>query len=137
MNPSSQTTSTRGSSLVSVQNAYLKKLDSTMKDLTTAYGNLLKSSAVSREKVDNSKENYQLNYFAFNLIESGESLLRMINELKHGILVSDFDSVNENLSQQRKHYSSLVSQTEPQINHLDFEITESILELEAEYFMTT
>lgn len=80
------------------------------------------------------------------MVASSESLLKMITELKHSILVNDFETLNENIQKQNEIYdkqctnsllgflTTLGKTAEPVIQQLNKEITEALYELENEYY---
>jgi hypothetical protein len=80
------------------------------------------------------------------MVASGESLLKMITELKHSILVNDFETLNENIQKQTEvynkqctnqchlHLTQIGETAEPVIQRLNKEITEALYELENEYY---
>src|SRR5437868_3226221 len=67
-------------------------------------------------------------------VTGGETLMKMITELKHSILVNDFETINENVEKMTEHYKSQTSRMIPHIHTLNREITEALNELENEYY---
>jgi len=89
------------------------------------------------EKVDgvqNSKENFQLDVYASNIVFASETLLKMITELKHSILVNDFETMNENVDRQAQQIRSQNETVGSTIQKLNHELSLALYELETEYF---
>ena len=69
------------------------------------------------------------------MVFAAESLLKMITELKHSILLNDFETMNETLQKQAEQYRTQIQQVEPQIQKLNKELNVALYELELEYYL--
>jgi hypothetical protein len=104
--------------------------------------------------VQNTRENFQLEVYSANIVFACESVLRIITELKHSILVNDFETMNELVERQTtkyraqigtRHYTliagthahSHTDTVEPQIRKLNHEINEALYELETSYYSSS
>jgi hypothetical protein len=81
---------------------------------------------------------------------AGESLLKMITELKHSILVNDFETMNESITRFHTQFLLLLTAmviqktteqynkereiAETSIHKLNKEVSDAIYELEVEYY---
>ncbi|PRP88142.1 mediator of RNA polymerase II transcription subunit 22 isoform c [Planoprotostelium fungivorum] len=125
----------RGASHTALQSTYLKKLEETTTALLNNYTSIFQAGRIyteQSEQIGNSKGNLHLDTIANNLLYNSESLLKMINELKHSILVSDFETINDGIDTQIKQYETFSQQVEPVIEKLNAEISFALHELEEE-----
>jgi len=128
-----QTNPQRGASLQRLQETYHRRLDETVRQLIDTYGNILQAAKIN-DKVQNSRENFQLDVHAANLVFSAETLLKMITELKHSVMVNDFETMNENLENQTQAYKLQTELAVPAIQKLSNELGQALYELESEYY---
>jgi len=66
------------------------------------------------------------------LVFGAQSLLTLTTELKHSILVNDFETMNENVASQSKQFARETRATEDQLELFNQDILQSLSELEDE-----
>ena len=79
------------------------------------------------EKATNASANYQLHVAASSIVCDCEALLSMITEMKHLILVNDFDTINENVEGTTRGLQSFSSLVDPELARLRREIDDTLL----------
>jgi len=126
----------RGSALQRLQEDYLRRLDDTVVRLADDFMNLLRVAKVS-ERQQNERENFNVDVQALHLVTGGETLMKMITELKHSILINDFETINENVERLTDQYKNNTSRMIPHIHTLNREITDALFELENEYYSSS
>lgn len=76
----------------------------------------------------------QMKVRAANIVRAGESLLRLISDLKTFVILNDFPSINEHLNQQNASLKQTNDYLEGKLIDLRDEFTSALTELEGEYY---
>jgi len=67
------------------------------------------------------------------MVKSSESLLKMIAELKHSMILNDFKSIQDEASSKEESYSEIVETTNKSIQELKIHLIAALHELEDSY----
>jgi len=68
------------------------------------------------------------------LLNAAENLLKMVNELKHTFILSDFETINTEITRRTIEYKNQQETTEKLMLSLNRDIDEALYELEAAYY---
>lgn len=67
-------------------------------------------------------------------VRAGESLMKLVSDLKQFLILNDFPSVNDAISLQNQHLRSLQEECDKKLTSLRDEIAIDLYELEEEYY---
>lgn len=67
-------------------------------------------------------------------VRAGESLMKLVSDLKQFLILNDFPSVNDAISLQNQHLRSLQEDCDKKLTSLRDEIAIDLYELEEEYY---
>ncbi|CAG0913158.1 unnamed protein product [Notodromas monacha] len=71
---------------------------------------------------------------AANIVRAGESLMKLVAELKQYQILNDFPSVNESIDRNTKLFKDLQAETDRKLMALRDDIATELYELEEEYY---
>lgn len=77
---------------------------------------------------------YQMKVRAANIVRAGESLLKLISDLKTFVILNDFPSINEQLNQQNQSLKNTGDILQQKIVELRDEFASAMIDLENEYY---
>eukprot|EP01132_Coremiostelium_polycephalum_P009331 gene9331-11444_t len=126
-------TQSRGEVLFRDQQYFQKQIASRIDQLLENYHSILKISKVN-ESSQNNSEIYEMETRTTNIINAGEGLLKIIEELKQNIILNDFSTMIEEVRLQNLIYQRENERTNKSIKQITEEISKSIEELENEYY---
>jgi len=109
--------------------AFSLKLGECSKKLVENYSNLLESAKIT-DQIQNVSETMLLQTSSTNIILECETLLSMITELKHIILLNDFDTLNEIQEGNTNRLNAFLDIVGPQITHFRRDIGDFLHETE-------
>lgn len=67
-------------------------------------------------------------------VRAGESLMKLVSDLKQFLILNDFPSVNDAISQQNQQLRALQDECDKKLTSLRDEIAVDLFELEEEYY---
>ncbi|KAF3850755.1 hypothetical protein F7725_012527 [Dissostichus mawsoni] len=70
-------------------------------------------------------------------VRAGESLMKLVSDLKQFLILNDFPSVNDAISLQNQHLRSLQEECDKKLTSLRDEIAIDLYELEEEYYSSS
>ncbi|XP_070991049.1 mediator of RNA polymerase II transcription subunit 22-like isoform X3 [Oncorhynchus clarkii lewisi] len=80
------------------------------------------------------QDHYEMHVRAANIVRAGESLMKLVSDLKQFLILNDFPSVNEAISLQNQQLRSLQEECDKKLTSLRDEIAIDLYELEEEYY---
>nr|XP_009933003.1 PREDICTED: mediator of RNA polymerase II transcription subunit 22 [Opisthocomus hoazin] len=80
------------------------------------------------------QDNYEMHVRAANIVRAGESLMKLVSDLKQFLILNDFPSVNEAINQRNQQLRSLQEECDKKLIALRDEISIDLYELEEEYY---
>eukprot|EP01104_Vermistella_antarctica_P015545 TRINITY_DN512_c0_g2_i1.p1 TRINITY_DN512_c0_g2~~TRINITY_DN512_c0_g2_i1.p1 ORF type:complete len:176 (-),score=36.02 TRINITY_DN512_c0_g2_i1:41-568(-) len=122
-------TPNRGHSLQRSRDVYNKRVDESVQKLLESFGNILRSGQV-REGVTNSRENLDIAVHTASLINAGESLIEVVQELNHLTVLNDQGLVDQAVLAKRGMYTHEYNKREKALSSLSKEIDLAVTELE-------
>ncbi|KAK0042331.1 mediator of RNA polymerase II transcription subunit 22-like isoform X2 [Biomphalaria pfeifferi] len=80
------------------------------------------------------QDNYEMQVRAANIVKAGESLMKLVSDLKQFLILNDFPSVNEAISHNAKMYKENQINIDMKLMKLRDEMAADLYELEDEYY---
>uniref|UniRef100_A0A671FJH1 Mediator of RNA polymerase II transcription subunit 22 n=1 Tax=Rhinolophus ferrumequinum TaxID=59479 RepID=A0A671FJH1_RHIFE len=101
--------------------------------LNTARDLIEDETQVSRA-TQGEQDNYEMHVRAANIVRAGESLMKLVSDLKQFLILNDFPSVNEAIDQRNQQLRALQEECDRKLITLRDEISIDLYELEEEYY---
>ncbi|EAL67882.1 hypothetical protein DDB_G0279087 [Dictyostelium discoideum AX4] len=124
---------TRGEVLFRDQQFFQKQIDSKIMQLLENYHNIIKISKVN-DPLKNASEIYEMETRTSNMLNAGEGLLKIIEELKQNLILNDFSTMAEEVRIQNLVFHKENERTNKSIKLISEELSRSLKELEDEYY---
>ncbi|XP_011904021.1 PREDICTED: mediator of RNA polymerase II transcription subunit 22 isoform X2 [Cercocebus atys] len=83
------------------------------------------------------QDNYEMHVRAANIVRAGESLMKLVSDLKQFLILNDFPSVNEAIDQRNQQLRALQEECDRKLITLRDEISIDLYELEEEYYSSS
>nr|XP_020446344.1 mediator of RNA polymerase II transcription subunit 22 isoform X2 [Monopterus albus] len=83
------------------------------------------------------QDHYEMHVRAANIVRAGESLMKLVSDLKQFLILNDFPSVNDAISLQNQQLRSLQDECDKKLISLRDEIAIDLYELEEEYYSSS
>uniref|UniRef100_A0A8C2SBX6 Mediator of RNA polymerase II transcription subunit 22 n=1 Tax=Capra hircus TaxID=9925 RepID=A0A8C2SBX6_CAPHI len=80
------------------------------------------------------QDNYEMHVRAANIVRAGESLMKLVSDLKQFLILNDFPSVNEAIDQRNQQLRALQEESDRKLIALRDEVSIDLYELEEEYY---
>lgn len=122
--------------------SYTKRLKDDVKSILDNFTEIIKSSKVEEEKqvsrlTQSAQDQYEVNVRAANIVRAGESLLKLVSDMKEFLILNDFPSVNATISERSSTLQDMTNQTDQQLLNLKQELTLNLYELEQSYYSSS
>uniref|UniRef100_A0A8B9YW25 Mediator of RNA polymerase II transcription subunit 22 n=1 Tax=Bos mutus grunniens TaxID=30521 RepID=A0A8B9YW25_BOSMU len=83
------------------------------------------------------QDNYEMHVRAANIVRAGESLMKLVSDLKQFLILNDFPSVNEAIDQRNQQLRALQEECDRKLIALRDEVSIDLYELEEEYYSSS
>jgi len=118
---------------------YNKRLRDDVKSMADNFTEIVKLAKVEEEtqvsKVAQSEEDqYEMQVRAANIVRAGESLLKLVSDIKQFLILNDFRSVNDNIFTNRAVFQNLQKEIDTKLLKLRDEMASDLHELEEDYY---
>ncbi|XP_059153611.1 mediator of RNA polymerase II transcription subunit 22-like isoform X2 [Physella acuta] len=90
-------------------------------------GQLLRATQIDQD-------HYEMQVRAANIVKAGESLMKLVSDLKQFLILNDFPSVNEAISHNASLYKDMQTAIDKKLMNLRDEMSADLYELEDEYY---
>lgn len=80
------------------------------------------------------QDGYEMQVRAANIVRAGESLLKLVSDIKQFLILNDFHSVNDAISNSSAIYRSTQLDRDSKLMHLRDELAADLYDLELEYY---
>jgi len=80
------------------------------------------------------QDHYEMHIRAANIVRAGESLMKLVSDLKQFLILNDFPSVNDSISYNAGMYKEYQSTIDKKLMNLRDEMAADLYELEEEYY---
>ncbi|KAJ1684923.1 hypothetical protein LUZ63_016313 [Rhynchospora breviuscula] len=116
------------------QRSLLQRLDNDISNIVDSFSVLVSVSRVNEPPVRNSQEAFLMEIRASKLVQSGDSLLKLVSELKQTAIFSGFASLNENVDRRIQAFDQEAETTDKLLERIGEEAATSLKELESHYY---
>ncbi|XP_067826105.1 mediator of RNA polymerase II transcription subunit 22 isoform X2 [Heptranchias perlo] len=122
--------------------SYNKRLKDDIKSILDNFTEIIKSARVEDETqvsraTQCEQDHYEMHVRAANIVRAGESLMKLVSDLKQFLILNDFPSVNEAINQQKQQLRTLQEECDKKLITLRDEIAVDLYELEEEYYSSS
>ncbi|XP_050782771.1 mediator of RNA polymerase II transcription subunit 22 isoform X2 [Gopherus flavomarginatus] len=122
--------------------SYNKRLKDDIKSIMDNFTEIIKTAKIEDETqvsraTQSEQDNYEMNVRAANIVRAGESLMKLVSDLKQFLILNDFPSVNEAINQRNQQLRSLQEECDKKLISLRDEISVDLYELEEEYYSSS
>jgi len=122
--------------------SYTKRLKDDVKSILDNFTEIVKSSKVENETqvsrlTQSAQDQYEVNVRAANIVRAGESLMKLVSDMKEFLILNDFPSVNNSISERSKAIQEITNQTDQQLLTLKQELAVHLFELEQSYYSSS
>nr|XP_039265440.1 mediator of RNA polymerase II transcription subunit 22-like [Styela clava] len=121
--------------------SYKSRLQDDIRTMYENFNEIIRSAKITTdEKQLVQKESqgyfdvYQMKVRAANIVRAGESLLKLISDLKTFVILNDFPSINEQLNQQNQALKNTGDLLQQKIIEMRDEFSSAMIDLENEYY---
>lgn len=119
--------------------SYNKRLKDDVKSIMDNFTEIIKTAKIEDETqvsraTQSEQDNYEMHVRAANIVRAGESLMKLVSDLKQFLILNDFPSVNEAINQRNQQLRSLQEECDKKLIALRDEISIDLYELEEEYY---
>ncbi|XP_014781623.1 mediator of RNA polymerase II transcription subunit 22 isoform X1 [Octopus bimaculoides] len=123
--------------------SYNKRLKDDVKSMVDNFREIIKLARVCRIVEDDTQisrmtqaeqDQYEMQVRASNIVRAGESLMKLVSDLKQFLILNDFPSVNDVIGQNTKLYKQKQSELDTKLLTLRDDMATELYELEDEYY---
>ncbi|XP_054905074.1 mediator of RNA polymerase II transcription subunit 22 isoform X1 [Poeciliopsis prolifica] len=121
---------------------YNKRLKDDIKSIMDNFTEIVKTAKIEDETqvsrpTQAEQDHYEMHVRAANIVRAGESLMKLVSDLKQFLILNDFPSVNDAISQQNQQLRALQDECDKKLTSLRDEIAIDLYELEEEYYSSS
>ncbi|XP_044052134.1 mediator of RNA polymerase II transcription subunit 22 isoform X1 [Siniperca chuatsi] len=118
---------------------YNKRLKDDIRSILDNFTEIIKTAKIEDETqvaraTQAEQDHYEMHVRAANIVRAGESLMKLVSDLKQFLILNDFPSVNDAISLQNQQLRSLQEECDKKLTSLRDEIAIDLYELEEEYY---
>nr|XP_033815838.1 mediator of RNA polymerase II transcription subunit 22 isoform X4 [Geotrypetes seraphini] len=122
--------------------SYNKRLKDDIKSIMDNFTEIIKTARIEEETqvsraTQGEQDNYEMHVRAANIVRAGESLMKLVSDLKQFLILNDFPLVNEAINQRNQQLRSLQEDCDKKLVSLRDEISIDLYELEEEYYSSS
>ncbi|XP_049619875.1 mediator of RNA polymerase II transcription subunit 22 isoform X1 [Syngnathus scovelli] len=121
---------------------YNKRLKDDIRSILDNFTEIIKTAKIEDETqvsraTQAEQDHYEMHVRAANIVRAGESLMKLVSDLKQFLILNDFPSVNDAISLQNQQLRSLQEECDKKLTSLRDEIAIDLYELEEEYYSSS
>ncbi|KAK1787781.1 hypothetical protein P4O66_016271 [Electrophorus voltai] len=121
---------------------YNKRLKDDIRSILDNFTEIIKTAKVEDETqvsraTQAEQDHYEMHVRAANIVRAGESLMKLVSDLKQFLILNDFPSVNEAISVRNQQLRALQEECDKKLISLRDEIAIDLYELEEEYYSSS
>ncbi|KAK7164667.1 hypothetical protein R3I94_003148 [Phoxinus phoxinus] len=121
---------------------YNKRLKDDIRSILDNFTEIIKTAKVEDETqvfraTQAEQDHYEMHVRAANIVRAGESLMKLVSDLKQFLILNDFPSVNEAISLRNQQLRTLQEECDKKLISLRDEIAIDLYELEEEYYSSS
>jgi len=119
--------------------AYNKRLKDNVKSMVDNFGEIVKLAKVEPEgQVSRStqadEDHFEMTVRSANMVRAGESLMKLVADIKQYLILNDFPSVNDAIVQQSHLFKQKQAECDRRLMNLRDDISGDLYDLEEEYY---
>lgn len=119
--------------------SYNKRLKDDVKSILDNFTEIIKTAKIEDETqvsraTQGEQDHYEMHVRAANIVRAGESLMKLVSDLKQFLILNDFPSVNESVEQRSQQLRALQDDCDRKLTGLRDELSVDLYELEEEYY---
>ncbi|XP_067294755.1 mediator of RNA polymerase II transcription subunit 22 isoform X1 [Pseudorasbora parva] len=121
---------------------YNKRLKDDIRSILDNFTEIIKTAKVEDETqvfraTQAEQDHYEMHVRAANIVRAGESLMKLVSDLKQFLILNDFPSVNEAITLRNQQLRTLQEECDKKLISLRDEIAIDLYELEEEYYSSS
>ncbi|XP_071338646.1 mediator of RNA polymerase II transcription subunit 22 isoform X1 [Trachinotus anak] len=121
---------------------YNKRLKDDIRSILDNFTEIIKTAKIEDETqvaraTQAEQDHYEMHVRAANIVRAGESLMKLVSDLKQFLILNDFPSVNDAISLQNQQLRTLQEECDKKLTSLRDEIAIDLYELEEEYYSSS
>ncbi|XP_045702045.1 mediator of RNA polymerase II transcription subunit 22 [Phyllostomus hastatus] len=122
--------------------SYNKRLKDDIKSIMDNFTEIIKTAKIEDETqvsraTQGEQDNYEMHVRAANIVRAGESLMKLVSDLKQFLILNDFPSVNKAIDQCDFQLRTLQDECDRKLVTLRDEVAIDLYELEEEYYSSS
>ncbi|XP_074654893.1 mediator of RNA polymerase II transcription subunit 22-like [Tubulanus polymorphus] len=119
--------------------SYHKRLKDDTKAMVDNFTEILKLSKIDDDPQISrtnqiEQDNYEMQVRAANMVRAGESLMKLVSDLKQFLILNDFVSINEAILQNTRLFKHMQNECDSKLMTLRDDIASDLFEMEEEYY---
>jgi len=122
--------------------SYRKRLKDDVKSMADNFSEIVKLCRVEDEAQVNratqtEEDGLEMQVRASNMVRAGESLMKLVSDLKIYLILNDFPNVNEAISSNSNMFKEMQSSCDRNLTSLRDDLATDLFELEEEYYSSS
>ncbi|XP_055988816.1 mediator of RNA polymerase II transcription subunit 22 isoform X1 [Sorex fumeus] len=122
--------------------SYTKRLRDDAKSIMDNFTEIIKTAKIEDETqvsraTQGEQDHYEMHVRAANIVRAGESLMKLVSDLKQFLILNDFPSVNESVEQRNQQLRALQEDCDRKLISLRDEVSVDLYELEEEFYSSS
>ncbi|CAH1271581.1 MED22 [Branchiostoma lanceolatum] len=123
----------------SLLKSYNKRLKDDVKSILDNFTEILKAAKVEEQNqvstlTQSDQARYEMHVRAANIVRAGESLMKLVSDLKTFLILNDFPSVNEGINQRTQQLKAIQGECDTKLLALRDDMAADLYDLEEEYY---
>ncbi|CAM1293135.1 MED22 (predicted) [Pycnogonum litorale] len=119
--------------------SYQKRLKDDIKSMLDNFNEIVKSAKVEEDSqisrlLQSTEDHYEVAVRSANIVRAAESLLKLVSDIKQYLILNDFPSVNETITQNSKWFKALQTDCDTKLMMIRDDMAADLYELEEEYY---
>ncbi|XP_064616232.1 mediator of RNA polymerase II transcription subunit 22-like [Liolophura sinensis] len=122
--------------------SYTKRLKDDVRSMLDNFTEIIKLARIEEDSqlskaTQSEQDQYEMQVRAANIVRAGESLMKLVSDIKQYLILNDFPSNNESISQRTNLYKRLQADMDTKLMLLRDEMALELYDLEEEYYSST
>uniref|UniRef100_G1NT61 Mediator of RNA polymerase II transcription subunit 22 n=1 Tax=Myotis lucifugus TaxID=59463 RepID=G1NT61_MYOLU len=122
--------------------SYHKQLKDDIKSMMDNFTEIIKTAKIEDETqvsraTQGKQDNYEMHVRASNIVRAGESLMKLVSDLKQFLILNDFPSVNQAIDQRNQQFRALQEECDRKLTALRDEVSIDLYQLEEAYYSSS
>ncbi len=123
--------------------SYRKRLRGDIDSMVTNFSEIIKLCRVDAEEnqitraTQCEQDAFEMQVRAANMVRAGESLMKLISDMKQFLILNDFPTVNETIAQNSRMFLGVQTNCDKMLVNLRDELATDLYELEEEYYSSS